>query len=195
MQNTMKVENKTTMLVVTAMMMCIIMLLTLLIRIPSPTTKGYINIGDAAIFMSVLMLGWKYGAVAAGVGAAMADAIGGYMYFAPWTLGIKALMAIAMGLIVSKAFSSDRSPAAQRRFEVLGMAVGGIVMVTGYYFAEVIMYGSWAVPLIEIPLNCTQFVVSMIIAVLLSNALYRTPVGSKFAYTIVPPEKKKNRAA
>ena len=55
MQNSLKVENKTTLLVVTALMMGVIMVLTMLIRIPSPTTKGYINLGDAAIFLSVIM--------------------------------------------------------------------------------------------------------------------------------------------
>ncbi|MCI2061316.1 MAG: ECF transporter S component [Eubacteriaceae bacterium] len=194
MQNSLKVENKTTLLVVTALMMGVIMVLTMIIRVPSPTTKGYINLGDAAIFLSVIMLGWKYGAVAAGVGSAMADAISGYMYFAPWTLGIKALMAVVMGLFLAKAMSPEHE-GRNRIMQIVGMALGGITMVTGYYFAEVVMYGNWGVPLIEIPLNTTQFAVGMVLAIALVNALAKTPVGAKFAYRVVPVGKARRSAA
>ncbi|MGI6203708.1 MAG: ECF transporter S component [Anaerovoracaceae bacterium] len=180
-------RSKTSTLVLTALMMGVIMVLTMLIRIPSPTTKGYINLGDAAIFLSVIMLGKKNGAVAAGLGSAMADALAGYMYFAPWTLVIKGLMAFVTGLVLER--TSGRNGAAARGVQIGGMIVGGLVMVTGYYFAEVIMYGSWAVPLIEIPLNATQFTVGIIIAAILSNALAKTPVGQSFEYPLIPSKK------
>ena len=52
------------------------------------------------IFLSVLLLGKKGGALAAGLGSALADVLGGYAAYAPWTLLIKALMAIIMGRCV-----------------------------------------------------------------------------------------------
>lgn len=58
-------------------MMCLIILATMLIKVPIPFTQGYVNLGDAMIFLSVLILGWKYGIVAAGVGSMLGDIIGG----------------------------------------------------------------------------------------------------------------------
>ena len=103
-------SGKTNKIVLTALMMGMIMVMTFIIRIPVPATQGYIHLGDCMIFMAVLMLGWKYGAVAAGVGSAMADLIGGYAVYAPVTLVVKFLMAAVVGLFIEKALKKDRSP-------------------------------------------------------------------------------------
>lgn len=61
------------------------------------------------VFLSVLVLGWRYGAMAAGVGSALADIISGYAQWAPATLVIKTLMAVLMGLAIEKAMKSKRN--------------------------------------------------------------------------------------
>lgn len=61
----MESKSKVTRIVLTAMMMCLITVSILFIRMPIPFTQGYVHLGDAMIFLSVLILGWKYGAVAA----------------------------------------------------------------------------------------------------------------------------------
>ena len=90
-------KDKTSKVVLTALMMCLIILATMLIKIPIPFTQGYVHLGDAMIFLSVLILGWKYGIVAAGVGSMLGDIIGGAAAWAPWTLVIKGGMALIMG--------------------------------------------------------------------------------------------------
>ena len=82
-------SEKTSKLVLTALMMCLVLLATFSIRIPSPFTQGYVHLGDAVIFISVLLLGKKNGAIASGFGSAMADLLGGYAMYAPWTFVIK----------------------------------------------------------------------------------------------------------
>ena len=62
----MQTNSKTFRLVLTALMMCLIMVAILFIRVPIPFTQGYVHLGDAMIFLAVLVLGWKYGAVAGG---------------------------------------------------------------------------------------------------------------------------------
>lgn len=47
--------------------------------------------------------GQKGGAVAAGLGSALADLLGGYAAYAPWTFLIKALMAFIMGAFIEAA--------------------------------------------------------------------------------------------
>ena len=54
------------------------------------------------ILIGVLTLGGKKGAIAGGIGAALADFIGGYMQWVFPTLIIKFLMAIVMGLFIEK---------------------------------------------------------------------------------------------
>ena len=72
----METRSATFRIVMTALMMCIIMIATMFIRVPIPGTQGYVHLGDAMIFLSVLILGWKYGAVAAAFGSMLADVVG-----------------------------------------------------------------------------------------------------------------------
>ena len=81
-------------------MMCLVMVTTMFIKIPVPFTQGYVHLGDSMIFLSVLVLGKKYGSIASGIGSALGDVIGGYAYYAPWTLLIKFFMAFIMGAFV-----------------------------------------------------------------------------------------------
>lgn len=168
----------------TALMMGLIMVMTFIIRIPIPATQGYIHLGDCMIFMAVLVLGWKMGAVAAGIGSALADIIGGYAYYAPVTLVVKALMAMAVGLFIEAALKKGMSKTGMRVMEIIGMAIGGFVMCAGYYLAEGIMYGNWVTPLLSVPMNILQFAVGMVIASLIAAALYKTSAAKKMAYRL-----------
>lgn len=179
-------NDKTYKIVMTGLMMCLVMVATMIIRIPIPATEGYVHLGDAAIFMSVLILGKKGGAFAAGIGSALADLLSGYAYYAPITLVVKALMAILTGLVLEhmeKRGQIEESVFHRRLtvMEVAAMVSGGSVMAAGYYIAESFMYGSWITPLASIPANIGQFVVGTVIATILAQMLYRTPAKKYFA--------------
>ena len=79
----------------TALFVAIVFIGVFIIKFPGPF--GYAHIGDSMIFLSVLMLGGKRGAVAGGVGAALADIVSGYAVWAVPTLICKAVMALVMG--------------------------------------------------------------------------------------------------
>ena len=87
-------------LVMTALMMALITVVTAILPIPVPFTGEYIHLGDSMVFLAVIILGWKRGAVAAAVGSALADILIGYVYWAPWTFFIKGGMALILGLIL-----------------------------------------------------------------------------------------------
>ena len=176
--------KKTNMVVRTAMMMSMIMMMTIAFRVPIPATQGYIHLGDAMIFLAVVMLGWKYGAVAAGLGSALADLLGGYAIYAPITLIVKFIMAAAVGLFIQKALKKDMGDHAMAVMELLGMFIGGGLMVLGYYLAESFMYGSFIIPLASVTMNVLQFVVGAIIATALSRVLAPTAIGRTFVYEI-----------
>lgn len=178
--------NKTNKIVMTALMMCLITVATMLIRVPIPFTQGYVHLGDAMIFLSVLLLGWKYGTIAAAVGSMLGDIIGGFAMWAPWTLCIKGGMAIIMGLLAASAVKSVWVKVAGIDVKmILGMVFGGLFMTLGYYVAEGIMYGNFVSAALGIPWNIGQFVVGMVIAVILAAALCKTPAHKYFTYTLL----------
>lgn len=178
-------KNKTTMIVMTAMMMGLIMVMTYIPKVPVPATQGYVHLGDCMIFFGVLLLGWKYGAVAAGLGSALADVLGSYFNYAPVTLVIKFLMAAICGLFIEWALKKDFSGTGFKVLEIVGMIIGGGIMVLGYYLAESIMFGNLIVPLAAIPMNILQFVVGVVLATALYYALEKTPMNKMFAYHMV----------
>lgn len=172
-------------IVMAAMMMCLVMIATVFIRVPIPGTQGYVHLGDSMVFLSVLILGWKYGAVASAFGGLLADVLGGAAAWAPWTFVIKGVMAVILGLIAMKL--SERSSISRGRFifgEAAGMVTAGIFMVAGYYLAEGVMYGNWLAPVIGILWNIGQFVVGMVIAIVLATALCKTPARTFFTYRL-----------
>lgn len=177
-------DNKMMNIVMTGLMMCLVMVATMFIKIPVPFTQGYVHLGDSMIFLAVLVLGTRNGCIAAGFGSALGDIVGGYAFWAPWTLAIKLLMALIMGLFVEhvdKKNEGDKSHSGVTATEILGMSLAGIEMVAGYYIAEVIMYGNPLIPLPSVPWNIGQFVVGMIIALVLATALCKTPARKYFA--------------
>lgn len=164
-------------------MMAMIVVATMLIVIPSPFTGGYIHLGDAMIFLSVLVLGWRYGAIAAGAGSALADLLVGYAVWAPWTLVIKGLMGAVMGLFIMKAMEKPgRSIMGVPLFQLIGMILAGLEMVAGYYVAEGVIYGNFVSAALGIPWNIVQFSVGAVIATILAAALYKTPARKFFTY-------------
>lgn len=111
MQNGNRSSDMIRTIIMTALMMALTTVATMIIQIPIPFTNGYIHLGDSMVFLSVLVLGWKYGAVAAGVGSCLADLFVGYIHWVPWTFGIKFLMAVLMGLVIEKCQSSKKNVA------------------------------------------------------------------------------------
>ncbi len=165
--NSEKVVN----MVMMGLMTCLVIVATMFIKIPIPMTSGYVHLGDSMIFLSVLILGKKNGSLAAGIGSALGDVLGGYAIWAPWTLVIKFIMAWILGMFVER-FG--------KKGEIVGMVIAGVEMTAGYYVASSVMYGSWIVTLADIPWNVGQFAVGMIIAGVLYEALAKTPAKKYF---------------
>ncbi|MBQ9971936.1 MAG: ECF transporter S component [Firmicutes bacterium] len=179
-------DSKTGKLVLTALMMALTLIATMFIRVPIPFTQGYVHLGDAMVFMSALVLGRNYGIVAGGIGTAMADVLGGFAIWAPWTFVLKSLMVIILGTaaeIASKQKENSHK-AVSRVSLIIGMIIGGAVMTFGYYIAEGVIYGSFVTALLAIPWNVGQFVTGMILAMVLEEALSRTQARKIFTYHI-----------
>lgn len=182
----MRKNEKTYSIVMTAMMTCLILLTTYTFKIPTPF-QGYVHLGDAMIFLSVLAVGRKNGALAAAVGSSLADLLGGYAAFAPWTFAIKGLMALVMGLFIdmmTKKQSKTLKLAGVPLTELIGMIMAGLVMVLGYGIADAVLAGNLWAGILSMPANCGQFAAGAVIASVLAAALYKTPAKRYFTYRL-----------
>lgn len=144
---------------------------TMSIRIPTPGTGGYIHPGDAIVILSGVILGPVWGLLAAGIGSAMADFLGGYFLYVPITFVIKGAVAFVAGMIYKKIGKTSKS----RYTAVVLGGVGDIILVAGGYFlCEIMLYGVSAAAA-SIPANLIQGVSGLIISVVLYPVLLAVP--------------------
>ena len=119
--------------------------LTIAIRIPIPGTGGYLNFGDIAVIFCGLFLGRKWGALAGGVGSALADIIGGFFIFAPLTLVAKGLEGFIAGFL------------AKSKLKIFTLPLAGLTMLVIYFIGETFLPGMGVgAALSEVPFNLIQ---------------------------------------
>lgn len=200
-------------LITSAIFAAVVCAATLVIRIPVPATSGYINLGDSMVFVSALLFGARIGGIAGGVGSALADILGGYGSWAPFTLIIKgaegftagyisrrgttvpkkavrilfSVIVICVGLLGLYIFQNAETTTVETAmmelnillviggfyflfvtldipYSLIAVVIGGLIMVTGYFAVEVVLYGVPAA-LVELPGNIFQAASGMLIAV------------------------------
>ncbi len=166
--------DKTHRLVVVALLTALVTMATMMFQVPVPATKGYINLGDTVVFIAALLLDPKYGAVAGGLGSALADLLSPYALWAPFTLVIKGLEGFIVGYVFH-CLPVGRSKTGAR---VTAMLLGGLWMVAGYFLTEVILY-SVPAALAELPGNGVQAVGGMVLALPVVEVLSRTNLLKK----------------
>ncbi len=160
-----KKDNK--FLVKCAVLIAMTTIMTMVIRIPTPATNGYLNLGDMVVFIAALILGKKGGFIVGGLGSALADVLVGYSHYAPITFVVKGLEGFIAGLILETKLG--------KKYPIIATIVGGVWMAMGYYFAEIFMYGA-AAALVGIPGNLMQGFFGAITAILLFKALIKNRI-------------------
>ncbi len=142
---------------------------TIVFIIPIPSTFGYFNLGDALVMLSGILLGPVGGFVAGGIGSAMGDVALGYFGFAPFTLVIKGGEGLVVGMI-SRHSKGSQTP---RPWDILAVILGAIIMLSGYYVAEVVFLGiTPPAALLElIAFNSIQVIAGGIISIVIGPML------------------------
>ena len=157
-------DEKLHKLVLSALFAALTCVATMVIQIPSPT-HGYMNLGDCVVLLSGCLLGPVYGAVAGGVGSALADLLSGYAVYVPGTLVIKAVMAALAGTLYRRS----------RKLLPVGAVLAELVMIVGYWLYDGVLMGSLAGSAAGIPSNIIQGVFGGVCGVALVAALRRVP--------------------
>lgn len=148
---------------------------TMVIRFPSPA-GGYVNAGDAVVILGAFFLGPVWGAIAAGLGSALADILSPYAFYAPATLIIKALMALIAGVILRTA-KKKSSPT----IAILASICAELIMIAGYFAFESLFIRDMGLQaaLINVPFNAIQGVFGVLAGTALFYALLRIPYVKK----------------
>lgn len=146
---------------------------TMVFQIPVSATQGYIHLGDSMILLIGVFFGWKYGMVAGGVGSALADLLSGYAHWVPFTLVIKGVMGLLIGLVSDFAGKHEKF-FTMRNFAAT--AAGILWMVFGYFIGGAILKSSFAVAATSIPENLVQGVAGAIIFFVVGTAFYKAKV-------------------
>ena len=119
-------------MVLMGLMIALVYLAGSIIKIPS--VGGFVHIGDCMVFLSVIVLGKKKGAVSSALGMFLVDVLGGYYFWAPFTLIIKGAMAYIAGLILERMVESKKA-------YIIAFLISGVFMVIAYFFAGIIVAG------------------------------------------------------
>jgi uncharacterized membrane protein len=165
-----KIRSNTMFVALLAILTALTTIATIVLAIPIPASEGFLNFGDALVMLSGLLLGPLGGFIAGGVGSAMGDVILGYVHFAPITLVVKGCEGLVMGLFSSRA----RSASLLTGWDVVGLAVSSLVMLTGYFLAEIPLYGYGAALTELLTANWLQVAVGSIVTVIVG------PVARRF---------------
>ena len=165
-------------IVMTALFAALACVATMSIRIPTPGTGGYIHPGDAIVILSGVILGPVWGLLAAGIGSAMADLLGGYFIYVPITFTVKGLIAFIAGMIYHKLGKTSKT---QYTAVILGGITDIILVAGGYFLCEIPLYGASAAAA-SIPANLIQGLGGLIIAFVLYPLLLAVPDIRKITY-------------
>jgi uncharacterized membrane protein len=154
--------SKTIYLAIMAILTALTTVATAMVSVPFPTSTGYLNFGDILVMTSGIILGPVGAFFAGGVGSATADAVLGYMPFVPITFVVKGSEAMTVSLISRYRNGGDSI----RVLDIVALAAGALVMLTGYLLGEVFIIGiTWMAALLELVfLNLIQVTVGAIVA-------------------------------
>jgi len=114
-------------------------------RLPFP--GGYVHIGDAMLYLAACMLPTPWACAAGAIGAGLADAMTGYLLWAPGTMLIKAAMVLPFTSKGTRILSLRNLP---------GTIAAGVICVGGYYLYEAMLLGSFAGAAASVWFNALQ---------------------------------------
>ncbi len=134
-----------------------------------PYSIGYFNLGDVLV-MSFGVLFSPGLALLAGIGPMIGDYALGFGVFAPFTLVIKGLEAVLVGVLYR---------ALPKKLKIVAFLAGGLFMALSYGFAYAFIYNSFGSFFTYIVPDTIQGVVSAILAFAIVPLLIQLKKGMK----------------
>jgi len=146
------------------------MITTMILFVRIPTGPGIIHVGDSLIYLAACLLPTPYALIAAAIGGATANALGGHFIFIIPTFIIKAL--------ISLPFSSKSDRILTKR-NVLMVVPAGMITIIGYFIAVWILFGRQTA-IVYIYGDVIQAVGSAVLFIVLAVALDKLKFKQRF---------------
>lgn len=143
----------------------IVAVFTLIVKIPTPT-GGYVNLCDVAIFFIAYTFSPLTALIAAGLGTALADLIGGYPQWAIISFIVHGLEGLALALIIKIKKDSIIS-------FILASVVGIVIVGGGYFVLTGLFLTTWETALASIPGNLLQGAVGAVLGIAVHKAVVK----------------------
>ena len=86
----------------TAVFTALVCVATMMFVLYVPATEGYFNLGETMVYTTAILMGPCVGALAGGLGSALADLLLGFSVYAPATLVIKGIEGLAVGFLARR---------------------------------------------------------------------------------------------
>ena len=122
----------------TAVFTALVCVATMMFVLYVPATEGYFNLGETMVYTTAILFGPYVGAIAGGLGSALADLLLGFSIYAPATLVIKGAEGFIVGLLTRR---GARLGETSRRYLAIGASIlaGSLLGSVGahYYSGEV----------------------------------------------------------
>ncbi len=148
---------------VVGIMIALVCVFTLTIRVPFAPTGGYFNFSDVAVYFAAFAFGPWVGFLAGGVGTGLADILGGFAHFAPWSFLIHGLQGLVAGYLGRRSV----------RGMLAGWLLGAVIMVAGYFLVELVLYGFGPAAGEAVSVNLPQVVAGGLVGIPLVLAVRR----------------------
>lgn len=160
-------QLETRQIVLAGVMIALVAVFTLAIRVPFAPTRGYFNFSDVAVFFAGFAFGPWMGLIAGGIGAGLADVVGGYAMFAPLTFLAHGIEGLVAGYVGGRGKGTAQM--------AVGWALGALIMVGFYLLGEAFVFRMGIGPAVTeaLTINIPQVVVGGIIAIPLVLAVRR----------------------
>lgn len=173
MSNKNRQESAASRIALNALCTTLVFVGTRVLQFPIPL--GYAHLGNAMILLVAVYYGPASGAIAGGLGSALADLTS----FPEWTLPtlvIKTVMGLICALIAGK---PQPGAVRWRQIRVLLACVAAVAeMVFGYFAFGSILYGSVATGALQIPGLTAEGVIGIVLFCVMGAALEKTKVLS-----------------
>jgi uncharacterized membrane protein len=133
---------------------------TRFINIPGPNSGGLFHLGNVMAFSIAIVFGKKAGAVSAALGMALFDLTSPYAIYAPFTFVIRFAMGYVIGYMANMAGDKKIETVI---FSFGGIAIASVIMIVGYYCADILILGTPYAAYESVGPNFMQCVVGTVI--------------------------------
>lgn len=163
-------NQRTYKMTITALGIALVAIATMFLQFPIPL--GYAHLGNVFILLFSVLFGPVTGAIAAGVGSALADLLTGYTLWVIPTLIIKT----CMGYLIGKIASKEKIPSLKSKYTSIASLLGILEMIAGYTLAGAFLEASLPAGLAQIPGLTIEGIVGLILFYGLFGILSNLPL-------------------